>query len=167
MRSAILTLVLALLVASPAAAQQDLRTPDTRDAATRLGAPRIPTSDTLELPRIRQDLRSPDSRDAAAGRDTSDAPEVTVVKLPQPARASAGGIDWGDAGIGAAFTLVLSAAGIVAVMVPALSRRDHSVTVMRRVPYVIAISLCAAVLPAAAANAARVGSPAPRITSGI
>jgi hypothetical protein len=120
MRSAILTLVLALLVASPAAAQQDLRMPDTRDAANWLGAPGFPAYPTpAEPPRIHQDLRSPDTRDAAAGRGTADAPEVTVVKVPQPAPAPApaGGIDWGDAGIGAAFMLVLLATGIVAVLV--------------------------------------------------
>jgi hypothetical protein len=46
------------------------------------------------------DRRSPDARDAAEGRGTFNAPEVTVVKLTQPAPASSG-LDWGDAGIGA------------------------------------------------------------------
>jgi hypothetical protein len=55
-----------------------------------------------------QDLRSPDARDAADGRGTFNAPEVTVVKVPaaQPAPAS-DGLDWGDAGIGAAGVLGL------------------------------------------------------------
>ena len=49
----------------------------------------------------RQDLRSPDTRDAALGRGTQSAPEVTVIRLPQPAPVVERGIDWGDAGIGA------------------------------------------------------------------
>ena len=51
MRSAILTATLVLLAAAPAAAQQDLRSPDTRDAADRssqwiapeAGLPAFPT----------------------------------------------------------------------------------------------------------------------------
>ena len=87
-RAAAVGLVLAALAAPTAVAQQqDLRSPDTRDAAR--------TTQT------RQDLRSPDARDAAAGRGTFNAPEVTVVRVPQPASAADGGIDWGDAGIGA------------------------------------------------------------------
>jgi hypothetical protein len=131
MRSAILTFALVLLAAAPAAAQQDLRMPDTRDAADRstqwiapdTGLPGYPTPS--DPPRGNQDLRSPDTRDAAAGRSTSVAPQVTVVKLPQPAPAPAGGIDWADAGMGAAIVLVLSAAGLVAVVV---RRRAHPQT---------------------------------------
>jgi hypothetical protein len=74
-----------------AAPRQDLRSPDARNAArsadTRQGQPR-------------QDLRSPDTRDRAEGRGTFSAPDVTVVKVVDPAPPS-GGIDWGDAGIGA------------------------------------------------------------------
>jgi hypothetical protein len=51
-----------------------------------------------------QDLRSPDARDAAEGRGTFNAPDVIVVdsgkQSPAPV-ADEGGIDWGDAGIGA------------------------------------------------------------------
>jgi hypothetical protein len=60
----------------------------------------------------RQDLRSPDARDAAAVRGAHRSPRVVVVRLPQPATASqpqsAGGIDWADAGIGAAGVVGLS-----------------------------------------------------------
>jgi hypothetical protein len=74
-----------------AAPRQDLRSADARDAArsaeARQGQPR-------------QDLRSPDTRDRAESRGTFRAPEVTVVKVTEPAPPSAG-IDWGDAGIGA------------------------------------------------------------------
>jgi len=90
-RSTALGLALAALAAPTAFAQQDLRSPDARDAARA-----APTAAAQ-----RQDLRSPDARDAAAGRGTFNAPEVTVVRLPQPAPAADGGIDWGDAGIGA------------------------------------------------------------------
>ena len=65
-----------------------------------------------------QDLRSPDARDAAAGRGTFNAPEVTVVRLPQRVSTPDGGIDWGDAGIGAGGALIailLATAGTFAV----------------------------------------------------
>ena len=120
MRSAILTLALVLLAAAPAAAQQDLRSPDARDAAA--------GRSTLDAPPlINQDLRSPDARDAAADRSTLDAPQVTVVKVPQPAPIPAGGIDWADAGMGAAIVLLLSAAGVIAVVsAGARTRRPRS-----------------------------------------
>ena len=97
-RSAALALALAALAAPAAAAQQhDLRSPDTRDAA--LSAQPL------------QDLRSPDTRDAAAERTTVSTPAVTVVKAP-PSAPSADGIDWTDAGIGAASVLGLIALGL-------------------------------------------------------
>ena len=49
---------------------------------------------------LAQDLRMPDTRDLASGRGTSSSPEVMVVKVAEPAP-QAGGIDWGDVGIGA------------------------------------------------------------------
>jgi hypothetical protein len=60
----------------------------------------------------KQNLRSPDTRDAADGRGTYTAPDVMIVKVPEPAPAD-GGIDWADAGIGAGglLGLVLLAAG--------------------------------------------------------
>jgi hypothetical protein len=112
-RSAALGLALTALAASTASAntvdlrsragttsaapRQDLRSADARDAArsahARQGQPQ-------------QDLRSPDTRDHAEGRGTFSAPEVTVVKVTEPAPPSAG-IDWGDAGIGAGSMLGL------------------------------------------------------------
>jgi hypothetical protein len=127
-RSTALGLALAALAAPTAAAQQqDLRSPDTRDAAraaaTAAGQQqdlRSPdTRDAARTTQTRQDLRSPDARDAAAGRGTFNAPGVTVVRLPQPAVARDGGIDWGDAGIGAGGLLtviLLATAGTFAVM---------------------------------------------------
>lgn len=147
-RSAALGLALAALAAPTAAAQQDLRSPDTRDAAEGY-APPPPSSiaagtgsayEDLRSPDTRdaaegyapsptsaivsspaQDLRSPDSRDAAAGRGTFNSPEVTVVKVPEPSPApsSGGGLDWGDAGIGAGGLLgliLLALGGTLAVM---------------------------------------------------
>jgi hypothetical protein len=79
------------------APRQDLRSADARDAAraadARQGQPQ-------------QDLRSPDTRDLVGGRGTFSAPEVTVVKVTEPAPPSAG-IDVGDAGIGAGSMLGL------------------------------------------------------------
>jgi hypothetical protein len=91
-RSAALGLALAALAAPTAAAQQDLRSPDARDAAQAAQARQDQQA---------QDLRSPDARDAGEGRGTFNAPEVTVVKVTDPVPSS-GGLDWGDAGIGAA-----------------------------------------------------------------
>jgi hypothetical protein len=90
-RSAALGLTLAALAVPTAAAQQDLRSPDARDAAR---------AAELAQDQRGQDLRSPDARDAAEGRGSFNAPEVTVVKLTEPSP-TGGGIDWGDAGIGA------------------------------------------------------------------
>jgi hypothetical protein len=75
---------------------QDLRSPDTRDAAER--------SSQADP---RQDLRSPDTQDLAAGHTRSvSAPEVTVVKTVQPASPDSG-LDVGDLGIGAGVMLGL------------------------------------------------------------
>jgi hypothetical protein len=89
---------------SPAATSQSLVSADARDAARTAGVTSAPA----------QDLRSPDARDAAAGRGTFSAPDVTVVKLTEPESAPvSGGLDWGDAGIGAA--------GVFAIMLLALA----------------------------------------------
>jgi hypothetical protein len=107
-RAAALGLVLAALAPATAMASQDLRSPDARDAATS-AAPSV-------------DLRSPDARDAAEGRSAADAPSVMVVRIPQPSHAG-GGMDWGDAGLGASGALIvlaLTAGGTVAVQ-----RRRH------------------------------------------
>ena len=111
-RSAALGLALVALAAPTAAAQsQDLRSPDNRDAtvAAEDGQDlRNPdTRDAAIATQVRQDLRNPDARDAAEARGTFSAPEVTVLKLDQPSPSVAGGLDWGDAGIGAGSMLAL------------------------------------------------------------
>jgi hypothetical protein len=110
--------VVACALPATAAAQQDLRMPDTRDAAAASAADGY------------QDLRSPDAKDAAreAGTapdsgsyvlernygspDAADAArDLPPVQLPTPVvevkGAPSGGFDWGDAGIGAAGMLAL------------------------------------------------------------
>ena len=135
LRPAIACVLLALAMTSTAAAQQDLRSPDARDAAAA----------------ARQDLRSPDARDAAAGRGSVvssgvSSPQVftdeqrAMVKEfksspsyqatlrsaepPQPAPVSSdGGIDWGDAAIVAGGLLGLIALGFAGAM--AIVHRRH------------------------------------------
>ena len=121
-RSAALGLALAALAAPTAVAQQqDLRSPDTRDAASAGERPAMAEARS-EASTERQDLRSPDARDAAAGRGTFSAPAVMVVKVPASSP-SAGGIDWRDAGIGAGGLLVLILVGLAG-SVGAVHRRQ-------------------------------------------
>jgi hypothetical protein len=87
-------LAVSAVLAPAASAQQDLRSPDTRDAA--------------ERPAHVQDLRMPDTQDSAAGRGLDRAPVVEFVDVPH-----ADGFDWTDAGLGAAgaIGIVLAGAG--------------------------------------------------------
>ena len=122
-RSAALGLTLAALAAPTAGAvPADLRSPDARDAALAAKAATGP----------RQDLRSPDARDLAAGRGTFSAPEVTVVKVsePAPTAPTAGGLDWTDAGIGAGGMLGLVLIGVGGALV--IVRRTHDRPAHRR-----------------------------------
>ena len=134
-RSATLGLALVALVAPTAAAEaQDLRTPDARDAAGNAGTapPALPAD--LRSPDAREtvnnavtggitDLRTADARDAADGRGTFNAPEVALIKVPQPSPVAAGGMDWGDAGIGAGTLLVVILLGLGSVL--AVMHRRH------------------------------------------
>jgi len=107
-----LGLVLAALAPATAIAGEDLRSPDARDPFV------TPAAAT-------PDLRSPDARDAAAGRSAAGSPSVLVVRVPQH-RSAAGGMDWGDAVIGAGgavAVLALTAGGALAVQ-----RRRHVVS---------------------------------------
>jgi hypothetical protein len=94
-----------------AAQKQDLRSPDTRDAATRA--------------ETKQDLRSPDTRDAGEGRGTYTAPNVMIVKVPEPLQAE-GGIDWANAGIGAGGLLGLMLLGLGGSLAVVHRRQAHA-----------------------------------------
>jgi hypothetical protein len=77
----------------------DVRTPDTVSASK--------SSTTKPV----ADLRTPDARDHGEGRGTFNAPEVTVVKVADPAPTGSG-FDWRDAGIGAGGLLGLILLGL-------------------------------------------------------
>jgi hypothetical protein len=76
-----------------ASAQQDLRSPDARDA-----------SPVSQSPIVAGDVRSPDARDAAANPRLRSYGTPIVVETR-----SSSGFDWGDAGIGAGGMLGLVA----------------------------------------------------------
>jgi hypothetical protein len=88
-------------IAAPAAADQDLRSPDARDAAIRAAGRTV-------------DLRSPDTRDPYSG-----VPVTVLTSEPVVDRVDTG-FDWADAAIGAAavFTLVMVVVAGVAFMRP-------------------------------------------------
>jgi hypothetical protein len=95
-RTVAATIAIGAVLAPAAAAQQDLRSPDTRDAAER--AAKV------------QDLRMPDTQDSAAGRGLEHARVVEFVDVPRPV---ADGFDATDAALGAAgaIGIVLLGAG--------------------------------------------------------
>jgi hypothetical protein len=105
-----LGLVVAALAPATALARGDLRSPDARDPFVARAA-------------ITRDLRSPDARDAAAGRSAAGSPSVLVVRVPQHRSAGDGGIDWGDASIGAGAALAVLALTAGGALV--LQRRRH------------------------------------------
>lgn len=74
----------------------DLRAPDNREAVVTTQSP------------VPGDLRTPDAVDAGLGRGTAD---VTVVEVPQRSVTSSG-IEWEDAGLGAAIVLGLGLLGL-------------------------------------------------------
>jgi len=147
-RSAALGLALAALAAPAASAAsasvpQDLRSPDAQDAGRSAETVRhAPTSHDLRSPdakdagqtaAVRQpgdDLRAPDTRDLAEGRGTFNAPEVTVVKVTEPAPTS-NGLDWAHVGIGAGGMLGLILLALASVLAVAHRRKSaaggHSV----------------------------------------
>jgi hypothetical protein len=105
--SAALAFTFAAIAAPTAAAQQDMRNPDNRPSPADPGQT--------------QDFRGPDTRDHAEGRGTHNAPDVMVIRVPgaEVEAAPAGGIDWGDAGIGAGaalgLTLIVAGGALLAV----------------------------------------------------
>ena len=66
----------------------------------------------------------PDTRDFASGRGTSAAPNVLVVKVPEPVPAT--GIDWTDVGIGAGGVLGLTLVSLGGTVLVAQRRRRLS-----------------------------------------
>ena len=120
-------LVAACAAPSTAAAQgQDLRSPDTRDAAAAaqeqsyqdLRSPDARDAGRTPDTAVTQDLRSPDARDAGRPPVQVATPVVEIREAP------GSGFDWGDAGIGAAGMLALfSIAAGVALTVGARRRR--------------------------------------------
>jgi hypothetical protein len=111
-RSIVIAFAVTAALAPAAAAQQDLRSPDARDAwlrPERVQDLRSPDARDAAVQAERpQDLRSPDARDWAAGRGPDTAPVVEFVEVPQP-----NGFDWADAGLGAiaGIGLILIGAG--------------------------------------------------------
>jgi hypothetical protein len=111
-RSIAIALATGTAMAPAAAAQQDLRSPDARDAGLRpehVQDLRSPDARDAAMQAERpQDFRSPDTRDSAAGRGLENAPVVEFVEVAGP-----NGFDWSDAGLGAAagIGLVLVGAG--------------------------------------------------------
>jgi hypothetical protein len=108
-RSLATALAAGAALAPAAAAQHDLRMPDTRDAA-RDAAAQLERLQDMRMPDTRDaardaavqsarphDLRMPDTRDAAIeAAQAPAAPVVEFVEVPQ-----AGGFDWSDALVGA------------------------------------------------------------------
>jgi hypothetical protein len=108
----------ALAIPATAAAQQDLRSPDARDAgmpawAAPLQDLRSPDTRESAHPQRPQDLRSPDAVDSARGVVPS-APAVSPVTL---VRSAPVGFDWGDAGIGAGGALAVILLGTGGVLI--------------------------------------------------
>lgn len=102
---------------------QDLRSPDARDAAAGPGIFNAPDVISPQVFTDRQRAvverfkRSPSFQEALRE-------PATVVKLPQPTPVrSDDGIDWGDAGIGAASLLGVIALGLVGAMTILQRRR--------------------------------------------
>ena len=126
-------LVAACAVPAMAVAQtQDLRSPDTRDAAAAAAAEhyqdlRSPDARDAARPsetRQYSDLRSPDARDAGRPPVQVPTPLVEIREVP------GNGFDWGDAGIGAAGLLALLsiAGGVTLLAVGRRRRRDLGAT---------------------------------------
>ena len=108
---------IALAVAAPgtALAQQDLRSPDARDAAIANAQPASASSSQILTDRQRAIVEDYKRSPAYQAMLT----EARVAGAPQPAQVSSGsGLDWVDAGIGAAGMLavvLIALGGAVAV----------------------------------------------------
>jgi hypothetical protein len=94
-------------------------------APTALARPQAPDVHARAGAAQKQDLRSPDTRDAAEGRGTYTAPNVMIVKVPEPVQAQ-GGIDWADAGIGAGGLLAMVLLGVGGSLAVVHRRQAHA-----------------------------------------
>jgi uncharacterized iron-regulated membrane protein len=119
--------ILALAIPAAAGAQQDLRSPDAKDAQQ--AAQPTSTPQDLRSPGAvdvrhaalvagqQQDLRSPDARDAAGQGQLP--PIVVTPAAPAATPSASNGFEWGDAAIGAAGMLglvaLITGAGLIAV----------------------------------------------------
>jgi hypothetical protein len=92
-RTVLVAFLVSVAMAPVAVAQQDLRSPDTRDAAMKAEA--------------QQDLRMPDTRDRAEGRGPETAPIVEFVEVAKP-----DGFDWTAAVLGATAGIGLILIGV-------------------------------------------------------
>jgi hypothetical protein len=150
-KSAALGLTVAAFTAPAASAMTDLRSPDTGEGDTvtaasqdlrspdaRTGGYVAATSQDLRSPDARVvgngpgsvvpvvDMRTPDSRDAGEGRGTFNAPEVVFVEGSPP---QAGGLDWGDAGIGAGALIGMIALGVGGAAAVGHRKRGRTATI--------------------------------------
>ena len=114
-------IALTLAVPATALAQQDLRSPDTRDAAITqeqrdVASPQVFTDSQRAV--VKRYKGSPSYQAALHS--------ARVAGAPQPAQAlPGGGLDWGDAGIGAAGMLGVTLAAFGGAV--AVSHRRHRV----------------------------------------
>jgi|SRR5215217_394699 len=125
-RAVIISAALTLAGSAPAAAvyEQDLRMPDTRDAAEASTHQPPPSSIAVKAERHYQDLRTPDARAAGEGRGLYAQDPPTPVSVVQVRDVEDAGFDWGDAAIGAAGKVaLLSIAGGAMLLVTARRRR--------------------------------------------
>lgn len=119
--------ILALAIPAAAGAQQDLRSPDAKDAQQAAQPTSTPqdlrSPDAVDVRHAalvagQQDLRSPDARDAA-GTQGQLPPIVVTPAAPAATPSASNGFEWGDAAIGAAGMLglvaLITGAGLIAV----------------------------------------------------
>ena len=103
-RAATIALAATTAIAAPAAASQDMRSPDTRDLIAQPAANRMDLRSPDAVEPFRGpgvDLRSPDAAEPYSGVP------VEVVTAAPVVRRVGSGFDWRDAGLGAAVPFVL------------------------------------------------------------
>jgi hypothetical protein len=118
-RTAAVALALGAFATPAAFAQQDLRSPDARDAArAAINTQDLRSPDTRDAARAAintQDLRSPDTRDAAIGHSAPT--EVSVPSHSAPVAQSPGESRWPNFGIALLVVATVAFAGAAFVLV--------------------------------------------------